>query len=46
MGALHQPAIALTVLFEESPRIIDETRCGFERIGGPHLAGDDAIWLR
>lgn len=37
MGALHQSVIALTILFEESPRIDDEERCGVEKIA-------DGIW--
>jgi KUP system potassium uptake protein len=32
MGALHRSVIALTVLFEESPRIAEEGRCGVELI--------------
>jgi KUP system potassium uptake protein len=32
MGALHQAVIALTVLFEDSPRIPEESRCGAELI--------------
>ena len=32
MGALHKSVIALTVLFEQSPRVADESRCGAERI--------------
>jgi KUP system potassium uptake protein len=30
MGALHEAVIALTVLFEECPRINDEHRCAVE----------------
>ena len=37
MGALHQAVIALTVLFEEDPRVDDETRCAVE----PMAAG---VW--
>ncbi|MBW4919610.1 KUP/HAK/KT family potassium transporter, partial [Klebsiella pneumoniae] len=32
MGALHQSVIALTILFEESPRIVDGSRCSVEKI--------------
>ena len=32
MGALHQSVIALTILFEESPRVIDRSRCSVEKI--------------
>jgi KUP system potassium uptake protein len=32
MGALHRSVIALTVLFEESPRIAEESRCSAEPI--------------
>jgi KUP system potassium uptake protein len=37
MGALHQSVIALTVLFEETPRLADVSRCGFVQIA-------DGIW--
>jgi KUP system potassium uptake protein len=33
MGALHQHVIALTVLFEECPRMVDLERCSLESIG-------------
>ncbi len=33
MGALNESVIAHTVLFEESPRIAEESRCGAESIG-------------
>ena len=32
MGALHRSVIALTILFEESPRIVDGSRCSVEKI--------------
>ena len=37
MGALHRSVVALTVVFEETPRVDADTRCTVERIA-------DGIW--
>jgi KUP system potassium uptake protein len=37
MGALHRAVIALSVIFEEAPRIADEARCSVEPLA-------DGIW--
>lgn len=37
VGALHQAVIALTILFEETPRAFDESRCNVEKIA-------DGLW--
>jgi len=37
MGALHSAIIALTILFEETPRVVEDERCNVEPIA-------DGIW--
>jgi KUP system potassium uptake protein len=34
MGALHRTVIALSVLFEETPRVPDDQRCALQPLGG------------